>query len=78
MRREQRGWGTVNDDDYHDADKAALRHQAYLYHKSYVFLSVDEQVLVQFGKDSKGSKNTAWIKVVEVDYEPEMHGGNAR
>lgn len=34
--------GTVDDDDYNDVDKAALRQHAYLCHKSYVFLHVDE------------------------------------
>ncbi|KAM7220136.1 hypothetical protein V8F06_004464 [Rhypophila decipiens] len=85
--------GNVDDDDYYDDDKAALRNHGFLYHKSLVFLYVDEQVLAQFRKARDGggqqptsatspsgttSQNIPWIKVGEVDYEPERHRGNER
>ncbi|KAK4208668.1 hypothetical protein QBC37DRAFT_452205 [Rhypophila decipiens] len=84
--------GNVGDDYYYDDDKAALRKHGFLYHKSLVFLYVDQQVLAQFrngGGQQPTSATTAsgttshnqnipWIKVGEVDYEPERHHGNER
>lgn len=63
------------DPDDYEYDEIISHAHSY---KTHVFLYVDEQVLLQFRDDHTAADFEPWIKVVEVDYEPQRNRGNKR
>ncbi len=59
--------------DETSVDEAAMHQLEAYIHRSEVFLYIDDQVL-----QSAAHAPDPWVKVVEVDYEPTRHRGNAR